>query len=124
MSFQASPSPRRVFVVEDDAAVREALLMLLGDAGYEVTGYADGMAFLKESLPGKHDLVLLDIDLPGISGPEIASILRRRQHTTRIAVISGLRSTAFKEGVAQIEPFAAFRKPLDPQKLLTAIASG
>jgi FixJ family two-component response regulator len=116
-----SPNRSRVFVIEDDGAVRDALIMMLGGAGIEAMAFADGEAFLDEPMPGDDDLVLLDIDLPGRSGIEVTRTMRRRGCRSPIVVISGLRGDAFRRAVAEVTPYAAFRKPLDGTALLSAL---
>jgi FixJ family two-component response regulator len=117
----ALPPRKRVFIVEDDVAVRESLTMMLENHGLEAHGFGDGVAFFIGARPAKGDVVLLDLALPGISGTEIAELLKSRGCQAEIAVISGLRAKAFDENVKRIGPIAAFRKPLDHRQLLEAI---
>ncbi|MEE4209335.1 MAG: response regulator [Parvularcula sp.] len=123
MSRKVSPPcPSRVVVIEDDSAVRDALLMVLLGAGIEAAGFPSGDAFLEGPMPEDDDLVLLDIDLPGRSGVEVSSTMRARGCRTPIFVISGLRGNAFQKAVREIAPLAALRKPLDGEALLAALA--
>ncbi len=70
--------PARVLLVEDDRTVREVASLVLERAGFAVTTIADGDAGLAEALrPGAHDLVILDLMLPGRSGLDVCRELRR-----------------------------------------------
>jgi DNA-binding response OmpR family regulator len=65
-----------ILVVEDDAAVRSALLRALGDRGYATSSAATGMAGLAAAVDGQPDLVVLDLGLPDVDGGELLRMLR------------------------------------------------
>ncbi len=77
---------RRVLLIDDDAAHREALRGLLGARGFAVLTAADGAAGLLLAGEAQPDLVLLDVAMPGASGWEIAASLRQR-HGPALAII-------------------------------------
>ena len=68
---------RTVLVVEDEQALREALVSVLDDEGYRTLSAADGRQALELFRAEKPDLVLLDLMLPELSGLEVCRILRR-----------------------------------------------
>jgi CheY-like chemotaxis protein/HPt (histidine-containing phosphotransfer) domain-containing protein len=72
--------PVRVLVVDDDALSREVFTLLLNDAGYEVESADSGDAALLhlESAKQLPEVVLTDLQMPGVSGKELAQRLRRR----------------------------------------------
>lgn len=65
-----------ILVVEDDAAVRSALLRALGDRGYATSSAPTGMAGLATAVDGQPDLVVLDLGLPDVDGGELLRMLR------------------------------------------------
>jgi two-component system response regulator RegX3 len=75
-----------VLVVEDEDSISDALSYLLRKEGYEVTVAADGDAALTEFDRTGHDLVLLDLMLPGTSGMEVCRALRSRSSVPVIMV--------------------------------------
>ncbi len=75
-----------VLVVEDEDSISDALSYLLRKEGYEVTVVADGDAALTEFDRTGHDLVLLDLMLPGTSGTEVCRALRSRSSVPVIMV--------------------------------------
>ena len=65
-----------ILVVEDDAAVRSALLRALGDRGYATSSAATGMTGLAAAVDGQPDIVVLDLGLPDVDGGELLRMLR------------------------------------------------
>ena len=93
----------RILLVEDEEKLARMVEMELRYEGYEVTKAFDGRTGLEQALSGKHDLVLLDIMLPQLSGMEVLRRLRRESDlpvimlTARDSVVdkvSGLDSGA------------------------------
>lgn len=114
---------RRLLVVEDDARIREELCLLLGRNGYEAEG-ADGTGDVVTQVlaPPVPDLVLLDLNLPGLDGTYVCREIRRRSDVPVIAVTS--RDSDLDElltlslGADDFVP-----KPYNDQILLARIAS-
>ncbi len=65
-----------ILVVEDEPAVRSALLRALGDRGYATSWAATGMAGLEQSVRDRPDLVIVDLGLPDVDGHEVLRMLR------------------------------------------------
>ncbi|HYF81172.1 MAG TPA: response regulator transcription factor [Symbiobacteriaceae bacterium] len=66
-----------LLLVEDDFDVADAVVMALEDEGWQVEHAADGLSGLKRALSGEHDLVILDVRLPGMNGFDICRELRK-----------------------------------------------
>jgi two-component system, OmpR family, response regulator RegX3 len=75
-----------VLVVEDEESISDALSYLLRKEGYDVTVATDGDSALNEFDRVGHDLVLLDLMLPGVSGTEVCKALRARSNVPVIMV--------------------------------------
>ena len=75
----ARPSVRRVLVVDDNVDAADMLRALLEGLGHEVEAVHSGMEALAAAERFKPDVVLLDLGMPGMSGHEVASELRRRR---------------------------------------------
>lgn len=101
----------RVVVVEDEAAVREAVLDGLRDDGFVATGFAD-VVDVETVLAGAPDLAVLDIALPGGSGFVLARALRARSTvsiiflTARDAVADRVRGLELGADDYLVKPFA------------------
>ena len=77
----------RILLVEDSKAIRNANERVLHKAGYEVVCAEDGETALKLALEQKPDLILLDMILPRLSGPEVLEHLKKDAATADIPVV-------------------------------------
>ena len=86
----------RILVVEDDAAVRNYVVEILRELGFEVAEAADGPAALRQLAAGagRFDLLLSDVVLPGMSGREIADEAQRLEPALRILFMTGYSRNA------------------------------
>jgi signal transduction histidine kinase/CheY-like chemotaxis protein/streptogramin lyase len=115
-----------VLVVEDDATIAEVVVGMLETAGHRATHAAHGLAALAELAAPSIDLVLVDLDLPGIDGLQLARMLRAREgagtaRTPLIAITA--RSTGDEEAEAYAAGMDAFlRKPLSGEMLDAVMA--
>ena len=79
---------RRVALVEDDGPMRDLLRTLLERQGYQVHSYGSAEALMPELQPGAHDLLVLDIGLPGLSGLQLCERLRAKGLTTPMMLLT------------------------------------
>jgi FixJ family two-component response regulator len=77
-----------VTVIDDDQSVRESLPELLRESGYEVETFASAEAFLASGDLGRTKCLVLDVALPGMSGPELHRELRRRGQSMPVVFIT------------------------------------
>jgi putative two-component system response regulator len=87
MPFPTAVGAGRIVVGYGSAATREALQRILRGEGHEVTGLASGDDVLRTVGEVQPDLLLLDFDLPGISGPDLSRRLKERDETEFLPVI-------------------------------------
>ena len=114
--------PRRLLLVEDDAIVADVVCALLRRAGHDVVHAPHGLAALAELDAGAFDLALVDLDLPGIDGIALASLVRARWPTPLVALTA--RADPDAEPAARAAGMVAFlRKPVDGATLAGAIAA-
>jgi DNA-binding response OmpR family regulator len=78
---------QRVLVVEDDASVRGLVQVVLEDEGFEVHEAADGETGLAKALELDPAVVVLDVMMPGLGGPEVIARLRRGDGSLPFAVL-------------------------------------
>lgn len=84
---RAGHSVRRIVVVDDEPSVGVAVRDLLVPDGFEVDTPLDPQAALPELLRSAPDLVILDVNMPGMSGWELCSLLRRQSTTRTVPVL-------------------------------------
>jgi len=110
-----------IHVVDDDDDVRSAFNRLLRSAGLDVRAYESAQNFLDEvdsSVPG---CILLDVTMPGITGPEVLAQLRERNNSLPVIVVSARDTEATHSLVRALGAKMFLRKPVDDQALLDAI---
>ena len=112
----------RVHVVDDDASFRTAIERRLKQAGYEVVTYPSGQHLL-DRMPSESEMgcILLDVRIPGLSGPELQRRLSELGSTLPIVFLTGYPDvrTAVRTIKAGAEDFLT--KPVSSDKLLRAI---
>jgi PAS domain S-box-containing protein len=112
-----------VLVVEDDDQVRAVVLSILRRAGYvllEANGAAQALSVVEQS-PREIQLLLTDVVMPGLSGPELARELKSRRPKLRVLCMSGYTDDAvLQHGILDAE-MAFIQKPLTPDSLLRRV---
>jgi len=131
---QGAPSPSmgaidhqiyRLLLVEDDSIVAAVIRGLLEQQGHAVSHVANGLAALAELAHTSFDAVLLDLDLPGVDGFQIARLIRQREHAgQRMPIVAvTARSGSEDEARARAAGMDGFlRKPLSGEQLASALA--
>ena len=110
-----------IVLIEDDAAIRETLLLTLESEGYTVRGFRDGveaLEFLRAHPNTKSALILSDVMMPRMSGPEFLKTRREMDIWMNVPVIMMSASGKTKE-IADIDAFV--EKPIDLDLLLALV---
>jgi len=108
----------KVLVVEDDAALRQALLDLLHSWGYALAAAADGPTALDWCAREPIDLLLLDVGLPGCDGLEVCRRLRSRPgHQPLVLMLTARDGSADKVRGLELGADDYVVKPFDPPVL-------
>lgn len=79
----------KLLVVDDEPLIRTAMVQVLTEIGYLVRSAHDGFSALAEIRKGIPDLVLSDLNMPGMSGFELLSVIRKRFPSIRVIAMSG-----------------------------------
>jgi len=80
--------PPHILVAEDQADIRDLLVMNLRGAGYQVAAVADGATALASQAEQRSDLLILDLMMPALDGLEVCKALRARGHGTPILMLT------------------------------------
>jgi FixJ family two-component response regulator len=112
---------RFITVVDDDQSVRESLLSLLTSIGFSVETFSSAEVFLTSNRVRETECLILDVRMPGMSGPQLQAELARRGQEPPIVYIS---SYAFDDVWRHVLPRARvtyLTKPFSEAALLQAI---
>jgi two-component system cell cycle response regulator DivK len=115
----------RVLVVEDNAANMKLATFLLQSAGHSVLSATNAEAGLTVARDERPDLILMDIQLPGMDGLEATALLKRDEATRDIPVIA-LTALAMKGDEERIRAAGCdgyIAKPMRYQEFLATIAA-
>ena len=112
---------RTVFLVDDDEAIRHSASFMLRHAGYTVTTYPDGLAFLDNVSSDQDGCILLDVRMPGMAGLAVQSALNHRGINMPVIILTGhgdvpVAVEAMKGGAIEF-----LEKPYEKQALVGAI---
>jgi len=110
-----------VYVVDDDAALRDSLRCLLESAGHCVATCASAKAFFAIYDPKQAGCLVLDIRMPGMSGLELQDKLKRRGHAIPIVFITGYGDVPMAVNAVKKGAFDFIEKPFNDQALLVLI---
>ncbi|MGH7342890.1 MAG: sigma-54-dependent transcriptional regulator, partial [Candidatus Rokuibacteriota bacterium] len=114
----------RILVIDDEAAIRDSLRMILEYEHYEFVGAAsgpDGLAAIKRDAP---DLVLLDIKMPGMHGLETLAEIRKVEEALPVAMISGHGTITDAMQATRLGAFDFIEKPFTSERVLVTVAKG
>ena len=114
--------PIRVLLVDDDAEIRELLSDYLLGYGIETTAVADGAALRQVFMPGRFELVILDLMLPGEDGIALCRMLRA-QYSVPIIMLTARGEAADRVLGLEIGADDYVVKPFDPRELVARIRS-
>lgn len=108
-------------VVDDDESVRESLPDLLREFGFGARAFSSAEDFLSSGLIDETSCLILDVSMPGISGPELQEELKRRGQEIPVIFITGQREDAIRHRVLKQGAAGFLLKPFSDEALLAAI---
>ncbi|MBQ6057050.1 MAG: response regulator [Treponema sp.] len=109
-------SAKKILAVDDSVSIRKSITFILGQEGYEVVEAVDGNDALAKARAEKFDLVITDINMPGMDGIELIKNLRQEagyKFTPLIALTTENQMSKMEEGKAAgatgwiVKPFVA-----------------
>ena len=115
------PGILTVFIVDDDAGVRDSVALMLGLFGYRTAVFGSAEAFLSAYQPEWAGCVVADLRLPGMSGIELQSELRSRGSTLPIIIITAHGDVPTARAAFQAQAVDFLEKPFDDAQLRSAI---
>lgn len=115
---------QKILVVDDDPLMRELMADYLEAVGFEVRTAQDGSAGLDALGKYHFDIILSDFRMPGMSGLEMAALVRQTDSTIPIILITGDAYTLESEAVSRAGITRVFPKPIRLDELLSTCSTG
>lgn len=116
-------NPSLVSVVDDDESVRESLPDLLRQLGFAAEAFSSAEEFLGSQAVNQTSCLLLDIAMPGMSGPDLQQELTRRRQKIPIVFITALGDTALRPPLLARGAVECLFKPFSETALLDAVTA-
>jgi FixJ family two-component response regulator len=110
-----------VSVVDDDESVRESLPDLLMEFGFAAQAFASAEAFLASDSVDQTRCLILDIAMPGMTGPELQKELKLRRQEIPILFITAHRDETIRLRALELGAVAFLFKPFSDTELLQAL---
>jgi FixJ family two-component response regulator len=107
-----------ISVIDDDASLRSALVGLVRSLGHDALGFGSAEEFLQTDAATASDCVISDIQMPGMSGFELAQHLTTRNVFTPIILITARADPGLEEKALASGAVCFLRKPFDGEALI------
>ena len=119
----AEPAARHlvVYVVDDDASIRDSLALMLGLNGYPTRLFGDAESFLVAFEPGWSGCVVADLRLPGISGVQLQTRVRERGSSIPFVIVTAHGDVPAARAAFRQQAVDFLEKPFDDAQLRAAI---
>src|SRR5262245_49653412 len=111
----------KVLVIDDEAAIRDSLKMILEYEDYHFVGAASGQEGLATVQRERPDVVLLDIKMPGMDGMEVLRQLRAHDDTLPVVMISGHGTTSTAVEAVRTGAVDFLDKPLSSERVIVTL---
>ena len=121
MTSSENPAPEIVCLVDDDSAVLKSIGRLLASDGFSSRSFDKPKDFLAHVRTNAVALVVLDIWMGEMNGPDVQAEISAVSPRTRVIVITGREDAKMKEAVLRAGAVAFFSKPFDDGQFLGAV---
>ena len=116
-----TPADRTVFVVDDDEAAQDSLVMLLRSAGLNPSGFSSAQSFLESLRPDARGCIVSDVRMPGMDGVELLKTLKQRHCLLPVILITGHADVAVAVQAMKAGASEFVQKPFDSELLLRLV---
>lgn len=117
-----NPLPKpKILIVDDEEDIVTNLEAFLREEGYEVLTAREGETALKKIEEEKPDLVLLDLNIPKLSGFQILERIKPRETGIKVLIFSGVATKEDKERALALGALGCLNKPIQIDALLQEI---
>jgi DNA-binding response OmpR family regulator len=113
----------KILVVDDDPGMLDTLMDVLSATGYETSVAASGNAALEMAQAGRFDLVLMDVQMPGLNGVQVLHALRVLDPTIVVIMMTAYTGDELVAESQRTTGFSVLSKPLDLDQVLPLVKS-
>ena len=110
-----------ISVVDDDESVRESLPDLLKEFGFEAQTFSSAEEFLASESVADTNCLVLDVAMPGMSGPDLQQELKTREQSIPIVFITAARDATVRTRLLAQGAVECLFKPFEPMDLVQAL---
>ncbi len=111
----------RILIVDDEPAVCDVLEEFLAEIGYEADIAYNGEKALEILSAQRHDLMLLDLKMPGLGGLEVLKEIKKRSYQVGVVVITGFQDLDLARKVIKYGAIDYLNKPVDLKLIASTI---
>ena len=111
----------RVLVVDDDSGICDIVSRMLEHLGHKPVAVRSGLSAVAEFDRGKFDLVILDVDMPQMSGEQVYAVIRDRQEEQPVVFMTGYRTEELASTLNGDDAVGFLAKPFPLAKLRTTM---
>ena len=115
--------PRLITVIDDDESVRHSLPNLLRQFGFAARVFASATEFLASDAVAKSSCLVLDVKMPGMSGPDLQQELKRREQALPVIFITACRDESVRQPLLKQGAVECLFKPFSETALCEAIGA-
>ncbi len=114
--------PKKVLVIDDDRSIRDLLSLHLANRGYDVAVAEDAVVGGRLALSAKPQLIIVDVNMPYLDGPDFVAALKSDPQTKDIPVVFLTSEDDMYERAGRLGAFACLTKPIMADRLLEVVA--
>ena len=110
-----------IYLIDDDKSVRRGLELFFKAAGLEFSSFVSANEYLASITPDSNDIIILDLNLPGMSGIDFLKKLEKEGIHLQVIVVTAFDDPISREYCRQYGVKAFMRKPVDGEALMDII---
>lgn len=115
---------KTILVIDDEKGYRDFYKFILEPIGYTVSTASDGEEGLKMALEHNYDLILLDVHMPKMRGPEVLTAIKKEKPNQTVVIFSSSSDPtfSFENTAKEMGAFDCLYKPIDLEDILAVMA--
>jgi DNA-binding NarL/FixJ family response regulator len=113
---------KNILIIDDDPVILYAVTTILEDMGHHVEGHTSSTEGEAAALSGDHDLILMDLRMPGKNGAEVTAEILARKPDARVLIITGHPTDPLVQRALDAGAKGLLKKPFEIGKVLDFLA--